>query len=155
MFHEFGHALNAFFADEKYPSLSGTARPRDFVEFPSQFNEHWALYPAVLKHYAFNYRTHEPMPQALIDKMESAAKFNEGYSMGESLAADELDMAWHSLPASAPLQDVDAFEAHALHASGTNFAERAAALSFNVLRAHLGERIRRRLLRVHVERNAR
>ncbi|MFZ0031116.1 MAG: M3 family metallopeptidase [Candidatus Cybelea sp.] len=122
MFHEFGHALNAFFADEKYPSLSGTARPRDFVEFPSQFNEHWALYPSVLKHYAFNYKTHEPMPQALIDKMEAAAKFNEGNSMGESLAADELDMAWHSLPASAPLQDVDAFEVHALRASGTDFS---------------------------------
>ena len=121
MFHEFGHALNAFFADEKYPSLSGTARPRDFVEFPSQFNEHWALYPSVLKHYAFNYKTHEPMPQALIDKMESAAKFNEGHSMGEALAADELDMAWHSLPASAPRQDVDAFEAQALRASGTDF----------------------------------
>ncbi|MBV8435765.1 MAG: M3 family metallopeptidase [Candidatus Eremiobacteraeota bacterium] len=121
VFHEFGHALNAFFADEKYPSLSGTARPRDFVEFPSQFNEHWALYPSVLKHYAFNYQTHEPMPQALIDKMERAATFNEGYSMGESLAADELDMAWHSLPASAPLQDVDAFETAALKASGTDF----------------------------------
>jgi peptidyl-dipeptidase Dcp len=121
MFHEFGHALNAFFADEKYPSLSGTARPRDFVEFPSQFNEHWALYPSVLRHYAFNYKTHEPMPEELISKMESAAKFNEGYSMGEGLAADELDMAWHSLPASAPLQDVDAFETHALHASGTDF----------------------------------
>ncbi|MBV8333603.1 MAG: M3 family metallopeptidase [Candidatus Eremiobacteraeota bacterium] len=121
VFHEFGHALNAFFADEKYPSLSGTARPRDFVEFPSQFNEHWALYPSVLKHYAFNYQTHEPMPQALIDKMERAATFNEGYSMGESLAADELDMAWHSLPASAPLQDVDAFETAALKESGTDF----------------------------------
>ncbi len=121
MFHEFGHALNAFFADEKYPTLSGTARPRDFVEFPSQFNEHWALYPSVLKHYALNYKTHEPMPQELIDKMESAANFNESYSMGEGLAADELDMAWHSLPASAPLQNVDAFEVHALHTSGTDF----------------------------------
>ncbi|MGC2405006.1 MAG: M3 family metallopeptidase [Candidatus Cybelea sp.] len=123
MFHEFGHALNAFFADEKYPTLSGTARPRDFVEFPSQFNEHWALYPSVLKHYAFNYKTHQPMPQELIDKMESAANSNEGYSLGESLAADELDLAWHSLPSSAPLQDVDAFEAQALRASGTDFPD--------------------------------
>jgi peptidyl-dipeptidase Dcp len=123
MFHEFGHALNAFFADEKYPSLSGTARPRDFVEFPSQLNEHWALYPSVLRHYAFNYKTHEPMPQALIDKMESAEQLGEGYAMGESLAADELDMAWHSLPSGAPLQDVDAFEAHALQASGTDFPD--------------------------------
>ena len=122
MFHEFGHALNAFFADERYPTLSGTARPRDFVEFPSQFNEHWALYPSVLKHYAFNYKTHQPMSQELIDKIESAATSNEGYAIGESLAADELDMAWHSLPSSAPLQDVDAFEARALHASGTDFS---------------------------------
>lgn len=121
MFHEFGHALNAFFAAEKYPTLSGTARPRDFVEFPSQFNEHWALYPSVLKHYAFNYKTHEPMPQELIDKMQRAEGSNEGYAMGEALAADELDMAWHSLPASAPAQDVDAFEARALSASGTDF----------------------------------
>jgi peptidyl-dipeptidase Dcp len=121
MFHEFGHALNAFFAVERYPSVSGTARPRDFVEFPSQFNEHWALYPSVLKHYAFDYKTHEPMPQELIDKMESASKFDDGYAMGESLAADELDMAWHSLPSSAPLQNVDAFETHALQASGTDF----------------------------------
>lgn len=121
MFHEFGHALNAFFADERYPTLSGTARPRDFVEFPSQFNEHWALYPSVLKHYAFSYKTHEPMPQALMDKMENAAEAGDGYSIGESLAADELDMAWHSLPPSAPLQDVDTLEARALHASGTDF----------------------------------
>jgi peptidyl-dipeptidase Dcp len=123
VFHEFGHALNAFFAAEKYPSLSGTARPRDFVEFPSQFNEHWALYPSVLKHYAFNYLTHEPMPQELIAKMENASKFNEAYSMGEGLAADELDMAWHSLPSDAPLQDVDAFETNALRASGTDFPD--------------------------------
>ena len=121
IFHEFGHALNGFFANEKYPSLSGTNTARDFVEFPSQFNEHWALYPTVLKHYAKDYRTGEPMPQVLIDKMERAAKFNEPYSMGESLAADELDMAWHLLPASAPKQDVDAFESHALAASHTDF----------------------------------
>ena len=123
MFHEFGHALNGFFSAEKYPTLSGTASARDFVEFPSQFNEHWALYPKVLRHYAFDYRTHKPMPQALVDKMEKAAKFGEGYSMGESLAADELDMAWHMLPASAPKQDADAFETHALQASHTNFRD--------------------------------
>ena len=121
MFHEFGHALNGFFADEAYPSLSGTATSRDFVEFPSQFNEHWALYPAVLEHYAKDYRTGKPMPRALVARMERAAKFNEGYDMGESLAADELDMAWHSLPASAPKQAVDRFEANALAASHTDF----------------------------------
>jgi peptidyl-dipeptidase Dcp len=123
IFHEFGHALNGFFANEKYPTLSGTNTARDFVEFPSQFNEHWAMYPAVLKHYAVNYKTGQPMPQALIDKVERAAGFGEGYSMGESLAADELDMAWHTLPASAPVQDVDAFETHALNASGTDFTD--------------------------------
>jgi peptidyl-dipeptidase Dcp len=123
IFHEFGHALNAFFSAEKYPSLSGTASARDFVEFPSQFNEHWALYPKVLRHYAFDYRTHKPMPQALIDKIERASKFNEGYAMGESLAADELDMAWHLLPASAAKQNVDRFEAGALARSHTNFSD--------------------------------
>jgi peptidyl-dipeptidase Dcp len=121
IFHEFGHALNGFFANEEYPTLSGTNTSRDFVEFPSQFNEHWALYPSVLRHYAFNYKTHQPIPQALLQKIERAADFNAGYGSGEALAADELDMAWHTLPASAPLQNVDTFEAHALKASGTDF----------------------------------
>lgn len=123
MFHEFGHALNAFFSTETYPSVSGTANARDFVEFPSQFNEHWAVYPSILRHYAKDYRTGAPMPQALIAKMERAAGFNQGYASGEALAADELDMAWHSLPASAPVQNVDAFETRALKASGTDFTD--------------------------------
>jgi peptidyl-dipeptidase Dcp len=121
MFHEFGHALNAFFADQEYASLAGTNTARDWVEYPSQFNEHWALYPAVLKHYAVNYKTGQPMPQSLIDKIQRASKFNQGYAMGEVLAADELDMAWHTLSASAPKQNVDAFEKQALAASGTDF----------------------------------
>ncbi|MBV8637802.1 MAG: M3 family metallopeptidase [Candidatus Eremiobacteraeota bacterium] len=121
MFHEFGHALNGFFANQEYPSLSGAQTARDFVEYPSQFNEHWAFYPAVLKHYAVNYKTGQPMPQALMDKIEQSQKFDQGYSLGESLAADELDMAWHTLPASAPKQDVDTFETHALASSATDF----------------------------------
>jgi peptidyl-dipeptidase Dcp len=121
MFHEFGHALNAFFADQEYASLAGTNTARDFVEYPSQFNEHWAMYPPFLKHYAKDYRTGAPMPQALMDKMLKAAKFNQGYASGEALAADELDMAWHTLPASAPKQNVDAFEKKALADSGTDF----------------------------------
>ena len=80
----------------------GTSVARDFVEFPSQFNEHWALYPDVLKHYAMNYKTGEPMPQALVDKIKKAAKFNQGYALGELLAAAELDMQWHD--ASAPMR---------------------------------------------------
>src|SRR5208283_2332160 len=87
----------------------------------SQFNEHWALYPEVLKHYAFDYQTGKPMPQELADKIKRAARFNSGYSSGEGLAADELDLAWHTLPASAPKQDVDAFETKALADSGTDF----------------------------------
>jgi peptidyl-dipeptidase Dcp len=121
MFHEFGHALNGFFSNEKYPTLAGTNTARDFVEFPSQFNEHWALYPPVLKHFAHDYRSGAPMPQALIDKMERAAGFNEGYSVGESLAADELDMAWHTIPAGTPLQNVDTFETQALKIARTDF----------------------------------
>ncbi|MGC1363595.1 MAG: peptidyl-dipeptidase Dcp [Silvibacterium sp.] len=114
MFHEFGHALHGMFADTEYPSLSGTSVPRDFVEFPSQFNEHWASYPAVLSHYAKNYKTGEPMPAELMAKIKKAATFNEGYALTELLAASELDMQWHTLPASAPLQNPDEFETEAL-----------------------------------------
>ncbi len=114
MFHEFGHALNGFFADQEYPSLSGTATARDFVEFPSQFNEHWALNPKVLAHYAINYKTGKPMPKELVDKLINARHFNAGYKMTELVEAAELDMQWHSLPGSAPLQNVDQFETGAL-----------------------------------------
>ncbi|MGC2531248.1 MAG: peptidyl-dipeptidase Dcp [Candidatus Acidiferrum sp.] len=114
MFHEFGHALNGMFADTEYPSLSGTATARDFVEFPSQFNEHWALYPAVFAHYARHYKTGAPMPAELVAKIRKAATFNQGYMLTELVAAAELDMQWHTLPASAPLQQPDVFEKQAL-----------------------------------------
>jgi peptidyl-dipeptidase Dcp len=114
MFHEFGHALHGMFANTRYPSLSGTATARDFVEFPSQFNEHWAIYPAVFNHYAKHYKTGEPMPGELVDKMKQAENFGEGYRLTELVAAAELDMQWHTLPADAPLQDPDAFEKQAL-----------------------------------------
>ncbi|WIG57164.1 MAG: Dipeptidyl carboxypeptidase Dcp [Rhodanobacteraceae bacterium] len=115
MFHEFGHALNGMFADTKYPSLSGANTARDFVEFPSQFNEHWALYPSVFAHYAKNYKTGEPMPAALVEKIKKSQLFNKGYDMTEATAAALLDMSWHTLPASAPkVADVDAFEAKSL-----------------------------------------
>ncbi len=114
MFHEFGHALHGMFADAQYPSLSGTNVPRDFVEFPSQFNEHWASYPEVFNHYARNYKTGEPMPAELVAKMKKARTFNQGYMLTELLAAAELDLKWHTLPASAPLQDPDVFEKDAL-----------------------------------------
>jgi peptidyl-dipeptidase Dcp len=114
MFHEFGHALHGMFANSEYPSLSGTSTPRDFVEFPSQFNEHWALYPTVFAHYAKHYKTGAPMPAELVAKVRKARTFNQGYLLTELLAAAELDMQWHTLPASAPLQQPDEFERQAL-----------------------------------------
>ena len=114
MFHEFGHALHGMFANTEYPGLSGTSVARDFVEFPSQFNEHWGTYPAVFQHYAKHYKTGAPMPAELVEKIKKAATFNKGYSTTELLAAAELDMKWHTLPASAPLQNPDTFETEAL-----------------------------------------
>ncbi|MEN4910576.1 peptidyl-dipeptidase Dcp [Erwinia amylovora] len=114
MFHEFGHALNGMFADQRYPRLSGTATPRDFVEFPSQFNEHWASDPQVFSHFARHYQTGEQMPTALRDKMLRASKFNKGYEMSELLAAALLDQHWHALSAGQPLPQVDNFEQAAL-----------------------------------------
>jgi len=114
MFHEFGHGLHGLFASQEFPSLSGTATARDFVEFPSQFNEHWASDPKVFKHYAKHYKTGELMPQALVDKIKKAATFNEGYELTELLAAADLDMQWHKIAAGQPLKDVDKFEQEAL-----------------------------------------
>jgi peptidyl-dipeptidase Dcp len=114
MFHEFGHALHGMFADTMYPSLSGTQTARDFVEFPSQFNEHWASYPEVFNHYARHYKTGEPMPAEMAAMLKKAATFNQGYMMTEILAAAELDLKWHTLAASAPIQDPDVFEKQAL-----------------------------------------
>ena len=114
MFHEFGHALHGMFSNAKYPSVAGTAVPRDFVEFPSQFNEHWASDPKVFAHYATHYQTKQPMPQELVDKIAKAKTFNQGYMTTEYLSAALLDLAWHTQGADAPQQDVDKFEADAL-----------------------------------------
>jgi peptidyl-dipeptidase Dcp len=122
MFHEFGHALHGMFANTIYPSLSGTATARDFVEFPSQFNEHWAIYPAIFNHYAKHYKTGAAMPSELVDKIKKAENFNEGYNLTELLAAAELDMQWHALPADAPLQNPDEFEKQALLKTHLNIA---------------------------------
>lgn len=114
LFHEFGHALHGMFSDVEYPTLSGTNVPRDFVEFPSQFNEHWASEPTVFAHYARHHETGEPMPPELVAKIQKAATFNQGFATTEYLAAALLDMAWHTLPPDAGKQDVDAFERAAL-----------------------------------------
>ena len=123
MFHEFGHALHGMFAAETYPKISGTDTARDFVEFPSQFNENWALDPKVLSHYAVNIRTGQTIPQDLVDKIKRSRTFNQGYELGEVLEAARLDLDWHSLPATAPRQDVDKFEAQALASGGFDTAD--------------------------------
>ncbi len=97
MFHEFGHSIHGIFANQKYTSLSGTNVPRDFVEFPSQINEHWALDPVVLKNYAIHYQTKQPIPQTLVDKIKKAATFNQGYMTTELVSAAILDMDWHTV----------------------------------------------------------
>lgn len=114
LFHEFGHTLHGLFASQRYATLSGTNTPRDFVEFPSQINEHWASHPEVFTRYARHYQSGEPMPDALREKMFSATLFNKGYDMTELLSAALLDMNWHSIRADRDINDVDAFEAQAI-----------------------------------------
>ncbi|HZK77615.1 MAG TPA: peptidyl-dipeptidase Dcp [Gemmatimonadaceae bacterium] len=115
MFHEFGHALHGMFSNVQYPTVAGTNVPRDFVEFPSQFNEHWALYPTVFANYAKHYQTGALMSQELVDKIKKASTFNQGFATTEYLAASLLDIAWHTIPPGTPQQDVDAFETAALN----------------------------------------
>lgn len=124
MFHEFGHALHGMFSDVNYPSFSGTSVPRDFVEYPSQVNEMWADWPAVLENYAKHYKTGKAMPRELLDKVLASSKFNQGYGTTEYLAAALLDQAWHQLsPEEVPSADkVMAFEAKALADAGVNLA---------------------------------
>lgn len=123
LFHEFGHTLHGLFAEQTYPTLSGTNTPRDFVEFPSQINEHWASNEKVFMNYARHYQTGEPMPQALRDKIVKASKFNKGYDMTELLAAALLDLHWHSLRAEDKPADVAAFEQQALQADNINLPQ--------------------------------
>ncbi len=122
LFHEFGHTLHGLFARQRYASLSGTNTPRDFVEFPSQINEHWASHPEVFTRYARHYQTDEPMPEALRNKMLRSTQFNKGYDMTELLSAALLDMNWHSLDGVTQVSDVDAFEAQAIRREGLDIA---------------------------------
>ncbi len=122
LFHEFGHALHGLFSDVEFPSLAGTAVPRDFVEFPSQFNEHWGMYPTIFANYARHCVTGEPMPAELETKLRKTRNFNGGHALAEVLAAAELDLQWHTLSADDALQDAAAFEAAALQRKQVNFA---------------------------------
>jgi peptidyl-dipeptidase Dcp len=123
MFHEFGHALHGLFSQVEYPTLASTNVPTDFVEFPSQFNEHWATDPTVFAHYARHFQTGEAMPAALVDKIRKSRTFNQAFATTEYLEAALLDLAWHTIPPGAPQQDVAAFEREALARYQVNLPE--------------------------------
>jgi len=114
LFHEMGHAVHGLFSDVEYPSQSGTSVPRDFVEFPSTFEEDWAVHPEVLKNYAIHYETGERIPQDLLDRVIAARDFNQGFNTYEYLGATMIDMEWHLLSSSEIPDDVEAFEHEAL-----------------------------------------
>lgn len=118
LFHEFGHALHGLFARVTYPKFTGTSVFRDFVEFPSQVNEMWMLWPEILANYAVHHETGEPLPQQLVDKLNASQQFNEGFQTSEYLAAALLDQAWHSITADDTVTNVAEFEAKALTAVG-------------------------------------
>jgi len=122
LFHEFGHALHGLLNAVPYPRLANNV-PTDFVEVPSQFNEHWALYPSVFAHYARHYRTGAPMPAALVQKITRAKTFNQGFITTEYIAASLLDLAWHALPAGEKQANVDSFEVAALRRFGVDLPE--------------------------------
>ncbi|MBA6155520.1 M3 family metallopeptidase [Tenacibaculum sp. S7007] len=123
MFHEFGHALHGLFGNQKYASISGTSTSRDFVEFPSQFNENWATHPEVLNNYALHYKTGEVIPDSLLKKIKDAGTFNQGYSMIENLCSSSLDMIWHTISADDKIEDVAKFEEDALKQMKLNVDE--------------------------------
>jgi len=122
MFHEFGHGLHGLLNAVRYPRLANNV-PTDFVEVPSQFNEHWALYPTVFTHYARHYQSGAPMPAALVQKLTRAKTFNQGFITTEYVAASLLDLAWHTLPAGPKQADVDSFEVAALRRFGVDLPE--------------------------------
>ena len=123
MFHEFGHTLHGLFANQKYGSISGTNTPQDFVEFPSQINEFFALESSVLKNYALHYQTKQPMPQSLVDKIKKAGTFNQGYATTELVSAATLDMAWHSVTDESQLKPTLEFEKEILNKYGFTLSE--------------------------------
>ena len=123
MFHEFGHGLHGLFANQKYPTLSGTNVARDYVEFPSQFNEHWATEPSVIKHYAVHYKTGKLIPQNLLDKIKNAGSFNTGYRLTEAIAAASVDMVWHKLTTTRNVEDATIFERDALQNAGLDLKQ--------------------------------
>jgi peptidyl-dipeptidase Dcp len=122
LFHEMGHGVHGMFSDVKYPSVSGTSVPRDFVEFPSTFEEDWAIHPEVLQNYARHYETGEPLPKALLDKVIAANTFNQGFDTFEYIAASLLDMEWHMISENEIPSDLSSFEQQALSKYGLDWA---------------------------------
>ena len=118
MFHEMGHAVHGLFSDVTYPSVSGTSTPRDFVEFPSTFEEDWAIQPDILRNYARHHKTGEPIPAELLTKVIQASRFNQGFDTLEYLSAAILDLEWHTLSAAEIPDDIEAFEAATLKKYG-------------------------------------
>ena len=128
LFHEFGHALHGLLSKVRYPSFSGTNVPRDYVEFPSQINENWAVDPTILRHYARHVDTQEPIPDTLVNAIHASRQFGQGFATSEYLAAAVIDLAWHSLSAAEvqnlTVDDIDAFEQQALAAAGLEVTPR-------------------------------
>ncbi|MEJ0083247.1 MAG: M3 family metallopeptidase [Puia sp.] len=154
MFHEFGHALHGFFASQQYPDLSGAKVARDFVEFPSQFNEHWALDPKVFKHYALHYKTGEMMPESLVIKIKNASAFNQVYNLTEALAASAIDMRWHTLSAKGSIAEFGYTGTRRFIQSTSGSARSTYALSFELFPAHLGQWLSVGLLCIPMDENA-
>ena len=117
-FHEFGHAIHGLLSAVRFPRVEGTSVPRDFVEFPSQVNEMWALWPEVLSNYARHHETGEPVPAGLVERLTAASRFNQGFGTFEYLAAALLDWSWHRLAPGETVEDPASFEARALEAVG-------------------------------------
>ena len=118
MFHEMGHAVHGLFSDVTYPSIAGTSTPRDFVEFPSTFEEDWAIQPAILKNYAVHHETGKPIPQELLDKVIAASKFNQGFDTLEYMSAAIVDLEWHLLTEGSLPESIDEFESAVLKKHG-------------------------------------
>ena len=121
LFHEFGHAIHGLLSDVTFPRVSGTSVQRDFVEFPSQVNEMWILWPEVLDNYAIHYQTGERLPQAWVEKLNESSTFNEGHATTSYLAAAILDLAWHSLKDASKISSVTEFEANAIAEYGLHY----------------------------------
>ena len=121
LFHEFGHALHGMLSNVRYPRTSGTRVQRDFVEFPSQVNEMWILWPEVVQNYARHYQTGEKLPQEMIDRLNAAETFNEGHATTSYLAAAVIDLAWHQLSQGTEVDDVAEFERKVLEEYGLHY----------------------------------